>query len=446
MSDYLPDQVLAEIFFRLPAKTVLDCRCVCKSWCSVITNPNFISEYNKLSFKNTNNVTRFLVSYYDMDEQREIFTLHHGDYSISDHYHEELELPFDHGLSRYMIIGFCCGLVCLLEISKVERLPQSLLIWNPSVGYSFKTFPIHSPVAKIDQQSFGYGQYGPSIQFSQGKILVSIFGFGYVPKTNDYKVVRIVYHLETSCVVSKRVVEIIDVLTLSTGEWENITEAAPPYLIKRNSVHASVNGAVHWIGYYEGSDERSVSQLVVAVFDMYGEVFKEFNLPSGMMSDTVKFGEREVQKISVAVIKQSLALLHYHSHARDEAFLSCSIWLMNEYGSIESWTKLYNVTIHSGVGKILGNWRKGELLVGTVYNWALLSFHPRYRTARRLTVRGEPWCYYGDAYMECLVICKKIDGVSTMSTSSDETTTGQELETESSSYKITDKGKEILEE
>lgn len=85
-----------------------------------------------------------------------------------------------------MTIGFCCGLVCLLEISKARSLLKSVLIGKPSVGYSFKTSQIQTPVAKADLSPLRFGQYALPSQFSQGQVIDSIFGFGYVPNTNDY--------------------------------------------------------------------------------------------------------------------------------------------------------------------------------------------------------------------------------------------------------------------
>ncbi|ESR36140.1 hypothetical protein CICLE_v10028237mg [Citrus x clementina] len=435
MSDYLPDEVLANIFFKLPAKTVLDCRCVCKVWCSIISDSNFLSNYNKLSFNNNKNNKRLLLSHYDSKQRKEIFTLHSDDKSFGQKF-EELELPFDHGLSNYMIIGFCCGLVCLLEISKAGRSPESILFWNPSVGYSFKPFPIEPPVGRI-LQPYARRGYGPSIKFNGEEAFLSCFGFGFDPKSNDYKVVRIVYRLENTCEGSKRVVEVVDVFTLGTGEWENITESAPSYVIKQDSAHVCVNGALHWIGYYEGSDERLVSQLIIAVFDLNDEVFKEFKLPDNVMREANELGVGERQKISVGLINESLALIHYHTNANTyvQFFYRCCIWVMNEHGVAESWTKLYDVHSHLGLGKILGLRRNGEVLVGTVEKGKLSAINPKGgRRSRNMNVRGEPWSFYMDAFMECLIIYKKVNGVPTMSTYSGATTSRPTLGVRTSSY------------
>ncbi|KAJ4716211.1 F-box protein [Melia azedarach] len=445
MSDYLPDEVLANIFLRLPAKEVLDCRCVCKSWRSVISNSVFISDYTQLSLKKKRNNGRFILSHYDSEKTKERFTLHNDDSSFGQEY-EELELPFYHGLSKYLVIGLCCGLVCMLEISKAERVPQSLLIWNPSVGYSFKSFPLQPPVCSLDKPIQGYG---PSIKFCEEEaVLYSVFGFGFDMKSNDYKVVRIVYREDYSADIFRTALEIADLFSFNTGGWNKITESVPPYIIKESSAHAYVNGALHWIGYYDGSDERLISQSILAVFDLSDEVFREFKLPDELIREVIERGD-EKQALSVGVITESLALMHFQSIGTQTLFMGY-IWVMNEYGATESWVKMRRIQLYIGLGKILWLRRNGEFVVASVNHrdyGELFALYAKYQSARRLKIEGNPWTMIMDDYMECLVIYQKVNGVPTMSTSFASTTPRRALRgVGTSGLEITDKGKEIMEE
>ncbi|KMS96705.1 hypothetical protein BVRB_8g200110 isoform A [Beta vulgaris subsp. vulgaris] len=46
MNICLTDDLLAEIFCRLPRlKSVIQCKCVCKQWLSLISQPEFIARY-----------------------------------------------------------------------------------------------------------------------------------------------------------------------------------------------------------------------------------------------------------------------------------------------------------------------------------------------------------------------------------------------------------------
>ena len=56
MLDDLPEEVVIEVFTRLPAKTLLHRTCVCKSWHSLITNPSCIASHpNRLQTLPHNN-------------------------------------------------------------------------------------------------------------------------------------------------------------------------------------------------------------------------------------------------------------------------------------------------------------------------------------------------------------------------------------------------------
>jgi hypothetical protein len=54
MSDYLPDEVVVDILHRLPVKSLIRFRCVCKSWNSLIQTPAFIDSHLNQSIENNN--------------------------------------------------------------------------------------------------------------------------------------------------------------------------------------------------------------------------------------------------------------------------------------------------------------------------------------------------------------------------------------------------------
>ena len=53
MSDYIPPDVVTEILLRLPSKSLIRFRCVCKSWDTLIFSSEFISKH--LNFTTNNN-------------------------------------------------------------------------------------------------------------------------------------------------------------------------------------------------------------------------------------------------------------------------------------------------------------------------------------------------------------------------------------------------------
>lgn len=60
-----PQDVLTEILLRLPVKSLLQFKCVCKYWYAVIGSPGFVRKH----FNHENNRTRLL--YYTSDNDRE---------------------------------------------------------------------------------------------------------------------------------------------------------------------------------------------------------------------------------------------------------------------------------------------------------------------------------------------------------------------------------------
>lgn len=53
----LPDDLVMEIFMKIPARFLVGLRCVCKSWNALITHPQFVSKF----FSRNNNTRKFIL-------------------------------------------------------------------------------------------------------------------------------------------------------------------------------------------------------------------------------------------------------------------------------------------------------------------------------------------------------------------------------------------------
>ncbi|KAF5751171.1 hypothetical protein HS088_TW02G00181 [Tripterygium wilfordii] len=372
MSDYVPQEVLFEILLRVPVKSLLRCRCVCKSWYSLISNPDFISNHTKRTALYSTN-THLVLRRYASDDQEETFTLHYDDDELFGDC-QKLDFPFKSSRDYFHIVGSCNGVLCLIDNHTKGLKP--IVLWNISIGLS-----VTLPLQQITYQLFHN----------------EVLGFGFDSQNNDYKVVRIVYsRMSDKSLILPPDVEIFE---LSNGAWRIISPRSAPNCVLTDSSTASLNGAVHWVGYYNSSEEVGNSnRLVIALFDMTEEVFEELNLPDGIADDIL-------EQLSVTVFGRLLSVIQYKRWVRKLGYHGCCIWVMNEYGVAESWTKLLNIDFWSGLRKVLGLRNNGEVLL-VKNDGELVSHDPWSKRSSKLEIHGESSSFFADTYMETLVLLK----------------------------------------
>ncbi|KAM7519341.1 hypothetical protein LguiB_018303 [Lonicera macranthoides] len=112
--------------------------------------------------------------------------------------------------------------------------------------------------------------------------------------TNDYKVVRVVYDESRRGYKAPTKVEVYE---LTTGSWRNVNVGDFPYIVTQHSPQALLKSVVHWIEHNPNKDKQCLQ--------------------------IARFGE-------------SVSLVH-------RAYNSSDIWVMNEYGVGNSWTKLFTI-------------------------------------------------------------------------------------------------------
>uniref|UniRef100_A0A2N9I0I6 F-box associated domain-containing protein n=1 Tax=Fagus sylvatica TaxID=28930 RepID=A0A2N9I0I6_FAGSY len=103
---------------------------------------------------------------------------------------------------------------------------------------------------------------------------------------------------------------------------------------------------------------------------------------------------------SLAVFKGSLALIvlgEYLGGGRD----ICHIWVMREYGVVESWTK--ESVLVDGFEKFFCCTGSGELLIHT-FQRGFVSYDPESLNWNKLLILRPPWLSYTADLMESLVL------------------------------------------
>ncbi|MFS8014795.1 putative F-box domain-containing protein [Helianthus anomalus] len=181
--DLCEDLLIVEIFSRLPSKSLLRFRSVSKSLCACIGSPDFIRLHKLRS------PPKKLLS----DNPYVGITPVNGPSS--------LRKPF------YHIFGSCNGIICLHEHCSRKRI---LCLWNPSIR------------RKVDGPFLGH---------------CWVYGFGFDPIIDDYKLLRIDKDDYSSCVY-----------TLKTRTWRKIASPTGKFLFVGDHLcrFNLFNGLLHW--------------------------------------------------------------------------------------------------------------------------------------------------------------------------------------------------------
>ncbi|MCD9559864.1 hypothetical protein HAX54_018190 [Datura stramonium] len=115
---------------------------------------------------------------------------------------------------------------------------------------------------------------------------------------------------------------------------------------------AVVQGKIHWIGYKIDGERKKVKNVILA-FDLSDEIFVELQLPDRMVIGPPI-------EINITKFGESLAIYHFNGYPWNR---TCSIWVMKEYGVVESWNKEFDVPLDPKTGMILGFRNKDEILL-----------------------------------------------------------------------------------
>ena len=206
----LPIELIQEILQRLPVKFLLQLRCVCKSWKSLISHPQFAKNH----LHSSPTATRLIAGF--TNPAREFIL---RAYPLSDVFNAvavnatELRYPFNNRKCYDFIVGSCDGILCFA----VDQ--RRALLWNPSIG-KFKKLP------PLDNERRN-GSY-------------TIHGFGYDRFADSYKVVAIFCY---EC--DGRYETQVKVLMLGTDLWRRIQEF--PFGVPFDESRKFVSGTVNWL-------------------------------------------------------------------------------------------------------------------------------------------------------------------------------------------------------
>ncbi|KAK9690602.1 hypothetical protein RND81_09G140100 [Saponaria officinalis] len=283
--------ILINIFSRLPIKSLLILKSVCKSWRSLITTPYFTNLHLRLNSPSSEKLLIFVGE-------------DHSLYSISFDFPSfaPIRIPCSSTWERFSrrktIVGSCNGLLlCICDESSVS---EALLI-NPST----------LPCKRV-----------PKLQVPNNCLYLS-YGFGYDTLKEDYKIVRIAHFLRASFGWETMDVS-VGVYSLSSDTWKLVCNVvASPFGTPVSHNGALVNNhLLHWL-----VSRGSVGEHRICCFDVCREEWTEVKLPF-IDTDVSYSGERDL-----GVLDGCLCML----------ITGGDVWVMKEYGVQESWAKLFNI-------------------------------------------------------------------------------------------------------
>lgn len=228
------DIIIEHVLTRLPAKSLVRFRCVCKSWEYVLSNPDpqFISSHTTHTSKIPDN--EYLIITTSKNHRYSIDILNRSRFSY---------IPLDNVPRHDKIVGCINGLVCLI-------LNHLFLLWNPVTGL--------------------YKAIAPPQHHLENKMISKLsYGFGWDYVKSEFKIV-IYYRVENSFQGF--------LYTSNSGTWNGL--AIPDIfscLRVRELPDITVKGCPYWSACRE--DARFYPRFEFK-FESGSNQFKKFSLPS----------------------------------------------------------------------------------------------------------------------------------------------------------------------
>ncbi|XP_015961707.1 F-box/kelch-repeat protein At3g06240-like [Arachis duranensis] len=242
----LPPELLEIIFLRLPVRSLIQFKCVCKQWRSLISDPYFAKLHYDVAIAPThNNNTKLLYLSSDFSRACCVKT----EPSIHHDYPFKLQETYKNHSLR--IIGSCRGFVLLRNYK-----PKPVLIlWNPATGSHVRVpYPNNSSNSEFPCPDF----------FCHGVV--------YEKSNDDYLVIM------GSVRPLKRKPE-WKFFSVRSNSWKEIEggDCFTPNISMGHQLGLLYNEAIHWLAVYNGSDYPR--GIVIVAFDIATKTLSMIPLP-----------------------------------------------------------------------------------------------------------------------------------------------------------------------
>ncbi|XP_056694396.1 F-box/kelch-repeat protein At3g06240-like [Spinacia oleracea] len=344
----LSKDLILEILFRLPVKSLGKLKCVSKKWEKLISNPGFAISHLEFSNSTTPPLTAAMVQYNSIcslnfkscTDITEGVNLTRWGRQFDD------ANVFD---ERYFfMIGSCDGLLCLYikETDKRKQADDLMYLWNPITN---ETREISLPVG-------GKSTY----------VHVDSCWFGFVNSTNDYKILLV-------CTVYKPHRQYMLMYSLKNDSWREIRVSGEDLSSISGNVSVFMDDALHFLGHrcilkldlvsvtfvripFSIMPESfpSVDQMLLGVlgeYDCLCVVFVHYSnkgLGKAYEEDSEEDSEEEDSEDSEEEVKEEECMLE--------------MWVLEEYNNWNSWKKMYRIDLEKEIAGLCTK------LIGLTYN------------------------------------------------------------------------------
>ncbi|KAF9612357.1 hypothetical protein IFM89_039075 [Coptis chinensis] len=339
----LPEEIYLNIFSRLHIRYLIRCRCVCKFWHTLISDPYLVSMH--LTHPQGKEPDLILVvNEYEKDDESGNYRTRKNLYTVenigcNDEAVKPLPLPpIDLNPFAFCIKASFDGLIWLTNSWTPSS--KSFYVWNPCTGEILR---LPSPRTMMSKTSI-------------------FFGFDHNSSLNDYTL----FGLFSNTNGSDNNLE-AEVWTLGSGSWRRIGKV--PFAPKFSTDCVSTVGALHWL-----SEDINPHSVYVGVCSFVIGNNKEFQFTP--LPRKITCGNR----YSIGSLWGCLSAVDY-SFPRH-----IQIWILKQLGVKESWTKQYVMSIDEEdifQLRLLCLLKCGKILLQ--YNgMKLVSYNPKSRKIREI--------------------------------------------------------------
>ncbi|KAK8561071.1 hypothetical protein V6N12_048147 [Hibiscus sabdariffa] len=357
----LPEMLVFDILAKLPVKSLIRFKCVCKHWSLSFQTPLFITQHHHNHLRNNNLNFIFKRSIGNSSSYCNLFELSTEDgqsFSLK----QNICLPLCNDRWRNPEVYGPCNGIFFVESE------GNLALWNPSTR-QFKILP-QSSVQRPPADFTGFEHVG----------------FGYDSQTYDYKVLRFVSNLhKNEYGAYSDETKQVDLYSLKGNSWKEISSPGVTAW-GRGWFDNHVNGICYWPAYGSNSD----GFCCILSFDMVNERFSTLSLPEF-------HGGFVLYEPLLLNINGLLGAIIFSRSWEDTMV---EIWVMSG-----SWTKLSIIECAFGFGIPLGFWKNGELFFES-RDRELVLFDPSTRELKNLGIHARSM-YHGTmeiiSYAESLV-------------------------------------------